>query len=73
MSAKNPIPVRLRAKFKAHMEAHDHEDLPDGAWFAVLEEGAQSFIDKFNLKFACNNCAAHQYLRMGQIETKDAP
>lgn len=64
MSRNNPIPVRLRADFKAHMEAHDFDDLSDGAWFATLETAAQQFIDKHRLRFADNNSAAHQYLRM---------
>jgi hypothetical protein len=63
MSANNPIPVRLRPSFFAFMDAHDHDDMPDGAWFATLETAAQQFIDKHKLRFACNNSAAHQYLR----------
>ena len=64
MSANNPIPARLRPKFQAFMAARDNADLPDGAWFAVLEQSAQEFIDKHRLKWACNNSAAHQYIRM---------
>ena len=64
MSRNNPIPVRLRDEFKAYMEANDFYDLPDGAWFANLETAAQKFIDKHHLRFADNNSAAHQYLRM---------
>lgn len=64
MSANNPIPVRLRDQFRAHMDAFNNDDLPDGAWFGVLEEAAQQFIDRHRIKWACNNSAAHQYLRM---------
>lgn len=64
MSRNNPIPERLRDKFKAHMQAHDFDGMPDGAWFATLETAAQQFIDKNHLRFADNNSAAHQYLRM---------
>lgn len=64
MSKNNPIPVRLRDDFVAHMAAHDFDSMSDGAWFATLEDAAQRFIDKHRLKFACNNSAAHQYLRL---------
>lgn len=64
MSRNNPIPVRLRAKFVAHMDEADLDDLPDGAWFAVQEEAAQQFIDGHNLKFADATSAVHQWLRL---------
>ena len=32
-----------------HMEAHDFDDLPDGAWFYCLEQAAQEFLNKYNL------------------------
>lgn len=64
MSKNNPIPVRLREKFVSHMKAHDFDNLNDGAWFATLENAAQDFIDRYRLKFACNNTATHQYLRL---------
>lgn len=64
MSRNNPIPVRLRAEFKAHMEAHDFDSMSDGAWFATLESAAEDFIDKHRLKHADRNDAAHQYIRM---------
>ena len=31
----HPVPVKLREKFTKHMEAHDFDDLPYGAWFAA--------------------------------------
>lgn len=68
MSRNNPIPVRLRDQFHAHMAAHDFDSMSDGAWFATLETAAQEFIDKHRLKFACNNSAAHQYLRMNEAK-----
>lgn len=66
MSKNNPIPTRLREKFKDHMAEHDMDDLPDGAWFAVLEEAAGCFMRKHGLTFPwqCPNTATHQYLRM---------
>lgn len=51
------------------MDAHDFDDLPDGAWFAVLEDAAQQFIDTNRLGKACNNSAAHQYLRLKEPKT----
>lgn len=64
MSRNNPIPTRLREKFIGAMQEADNDDLPDGAWFAVLEDAAQRFIDKHRLQFADNNTAVHQYLRL---------
>ena len=46
------------------MDANNFETIPDGAWFYRLETAAQEFIDSHNLKFADNNCAVHQYLKM---------
>ena len=56
-----PIPKRLRDEFVAFMEAHDDNDLPDGAWFARLEEGACEFLETHNLR-GDQNDAVHQYL-----------
>jgi hypothetical protein len=57
-----PIPKHLSQEFVAYMGAHDFDDMPDGAWFCMLEEAAQQFLDQHKLK-GCNNDAAHQYLR----------
>jgi len=57
-----PIPSRLRAEFMAHMAAFDHDDMPDGAWFAMLEEGAGAFMRQHKLR-GDRNDGAHQYLR----------
>jgi hypothetical protein len=70
MSRNNPIPMRLRDAFVAHMVSHDFEQMSDGAWFATLETAAQQFIDKHRLKFACNNSAAHQYLRLASLSNR---
>lgn len=59
-----PIPVRLRDEFFAFMDSRDQDDLPDGAWFAVLEESAEEFCKKHRLKWADRNDAAHQYIDM---------
>lgn len=61
-----PIPVRLRPAFVAHMEPHDLDDLPDGAWFANLEAAALRFIQRNGLKWADENDAVHQYLKLTQ-------
>jgi hypothetical protein len=61
-----PIPAGLRNKFVSFMDAHDIEDLPDGAWFANLEAAAQKFMDTHGLtqKWMCNNDATFQYLEI---------
>ncbi len=59
-----PIPARLRKEFFAFMQARDNDKLPDGAWFAVLEESAEEFCKKHHLKWADRNDAAHQYIQM---------
>ena len=64
MSRNNQIPVRLRTEFKECMDAMNLDDMPDGAWFAILEDTAQNFIDEHGLKYADSNDATHQYLRM---------
>lgn len=60
----NPIPRGLRPAFIAHMAAHDNNDLPDGAWFAVLEDAAESFMKSHKLTqpWRCPNDAVHAYL-----------
>ena len=60
----NPIPARLLSEFFGYMSAHDDDDLPDGAWFALLEESAERFIGEHALRNADPNDATHQYLRM---------
>jgi hypothetical protein len=70
VSRNSPIPVRLRSAFVAHMVSHDFEQMSDGAWFATLEAAAQEFIDKHRLKFACNNSATHQYLRIAELSSR---
>ena len=62
--SKNCIPTRLREEFYAVMQANDDDDLPDGAWFCRLEETAEQFIEKYKLRWADRNDAAHQYIRM---------
>ncbi len=45
-----------------YMGAFDMDELPDGAWFSVLEEGGKAFIKEFNVKGKDGNDIAHEYL-----------
>lgn len=55
------IPERLKDEFIGYMQAFDMDDLPDGAWFAVLEEEAWKFMKRRNIK-GDSNTATFQYL-----------
>lgn len=57
-----PIPVSKFPEFLAHMDAADDDDLPDGAWFAVMEETAAAFMRHNRIK-GCENSAAHQWVQ----------
>lgn len=59
----NPIPAHLLDEFKASMDAADDDDVPDGAWFQILEDTAQAFMDEYKLR-GCSNSAVHQYISM---------
>ena len=56
-----PIPDHLHHEFVGYMAAMDNDELPDGAWWCVLEDTATSFMKEHNLK-GCTNTATHQYL-----------
>jgi hypothetical protein len=58
----NPIPREKFEEFKAVMNAADYDNLPDGAWFQVLEDTAKRFMKSNKLK-GCANDATHQYIR----------
>lgn len=58
----NPIPQKHLAEFIGFMEAHDFDEMSDGAWFATLETAAYQFMKEKKIR-GCNNDAAHQYLR----------
>lgn len=64
------------------MQLYDDDDMPDGAWFAMLEEGGQAYIDSnkellervyqaFKHKkysfFPSPNCIAHAYLQALEV------
>jgi hypothetical protein len=40
---------------------YDSDDIPDGAWFAMMEDEAQNFLDEKKSK-DCNNTLVHTYL-----------
>lgn len=70
MARNKPIPVRLREEFKAHMAAHDRDELPNGAWWATLELAAEEFIRKHHLRWMDCNTVAHQYINMVAEEVR---
>lgn len=59
---KSVIPEKLKAEFFAALDAADNDDLPDGAWFAVLEETAERFMRQHRIK-GCENTAVHQWIQ----------
>jgi hypothetical protein len=66
MSANNPIPVRLRDEFVAHMDANNDESAPDGAWFQRLVDAAEEFFIQKRLQHGDPHSATHQYIRLKQ-------
>jgi hypothetical protein len=62
------IPVRMREAFKAHMDAHNRDDLPDGAWMEVLKEAAAKFIKRKKLMWIYDHDAVIQYLKMSGFQ-----
>jgi hypothetical protein len=46
----------------AFMAPYDMDDLPDGAWFHILEETAEEFIESRRLKGWDENSLVHYYL-----------
>lgn len=55
------IPNGLRAEFIGYMESASDDDLPDGAWFQVLEDAAEYFAKLHGLKADANDLV-HYYL-----------
>lgn len=62
MSA-DPIPKRLEAEFLAALDAAENDDLPDGAWLAVLGDAAKSFIEQHSILGADPHDAVLQWVR----------
>ncbi len=50
--------------FMGYMDAHNDEDLPDGAWFAMLEEGAGSFIEQEGISTIDSHDLVNYYLKL---------
>ena len=59
------IPKKFHNEFVLWMAANDMEDLPDGAWWAMLEEAAEEFMKNRQIK-GCSNDAVHLYLSESQ-------
>lgn len=65
----NAIPKQLHGAFVGFMDAYNDDDLPDGAWFAVLEGAALRFINDHDLD-ADENDAVHEYLELKSAEQR---
>lgn len=63
MSGENPIPEKHHIEFVAFVEPMDDESLPDGAWWAVLEETCGMFMEEYSIEGDPFE-AVHQYLRL---------
>lgn len=57
-----PIPLSKLPEFVGYMEAFDNDDMPDGAWFQMLEDAATEFM-KMNKIKGDSNSAVHLYLQ----------
>lgn len=62
MNNTTPVPYALRLEFLGYMDAHNDPDASDGAWFTLLEQAADWFLQEHQLP-GCYNSAVHQYLR----------
>ena len=60
------IPKRHLAEFMARMTANDFDDLPDGAWWQVLEDTARGFMREKKLK-GDENDATRMYLSVDWV------
>lgn len=61
------IPKRLKDEFIYWMDEHNHDEAPDGAWFAMLEDAGEEFIQLHKLggpdgEGVDGNDLAHEYL-----------
>lgn len=53
--SKKPIPIsysapKHRNALIGYMSAYDNDDLSDGAWQAMLEDGAKAFSKEFGIR-----------------------
>tara|TARA_R110000772_G_C13310282_1_gene440303 strand:+ start:35814 stop:36026 length:213 start_codon:yes stop_codon:yes gene_type:complete len=65
------IPRRLRPAFMAHMDANNHDEAPDGAWFAMLETAGAEFMLKHRIYWGDCNDAVHYYIKLKNAEQED--
>ena len=57
-----PVPASKFDAFVSCMNAADNDDLPDGAWFAVLEETAARFMKENGIR-GDELDATHQWIQ----------
>jgi hypothetical protein len=55
--------MKIPARLIAALDAANNDDLPDGAWFAVLEDTVEFYNEEHGTDFDPND-TVHQYLRM---------
>jgi hypothetical protein len=61
---KTPIPSHLIDELMKMLQStYDDVNLPDGAWFQMLEDDCASFMKRYKLK-GCSNDATHQMLEI---------
>jgi hypothetical protein len=63
-----PIPKAHLDGFLAALDFADDDDLPDGAWFAVLEDAARSYMKRHKIRGDANS-AVHQWVEARSQET----
>lgn len=61
--SRKPIPQKLRDEFIGYVSAYDDDDLPDGAWFAIIEDQCREFMFIHKLRGDAND-AAFQLLEL---------
>ena len=70
MSHNNPITIRHRDEFRAHMQQHDRPGVSPATRIFDLEDAALSFIHYHGMHFVKTKKAVGQYLRMIEQLTK---
>jgi hypothetical protein len=61
---KTPIPAHvINELLGTLLSTYDDDDLPDVAWFQMLEDDCASFMKRHKLK-GCSNDATHQMLEI---------
>lgn len=56
-------PIEVPDGFADYIDAWNNDDLPDGAWWAMLEEGVDSYNKEFGTSIDGND-GVHAYLRL---------